>query len=370
MSSLLKEFHFCRAKKVIPEAPVNRFVLSTTHEGKIQTFPVFESYNYSYPVTKLGYFCTTKLVVFEDNNTKEEFCVGGMTIEEKLRYSRDECDKFLVEGGRVVGPQQGNQKRYAPMLHNKNCLKMCLSDNGELYFEDVIGKTVPVAVDSDKADLIAYIPNGNNTKWFICSEQFMKLCTIMQYDKHPSYQTKKNKGNGVLGLEHYLCNGNRLKPGAHRYYVSSRKQNGLPLILGDLQDLFWAQRYEELIQEHPDLYVAFARMLVYGRELCYSNIPTVGLDAPPKADSAGQAQQIEWCAPVEKLVRFMISCGWVVENFEETVRRFRGVKPEVLVGSDLKREENNAALKRLHAELEEDFEREERKMCCTELKEE
>lgn len=311
LASFLSQFRFCRVEQVFPLSKVNHFTLSPSDTGDV----IFHT---------------------APEGTNDE------------RYSVNECDNFTIKPGKAVHAL--TNREYPPeYLYNRNCLKLSFTEEG-FQLEHVVGKTIPYASKTDKADLIAYIPAGQgaravNASWFICSEQFMRLCTIVQHDKHPSYKNKKGQTVPVFQLKEWFCNANRLRPDSCRSYVLARTQNNIPLEEKDLNERFWARRTEEITSKYPDLYVAIARMVVFGEILCYSNVPTVAIDAPPKADTAGQAQQQQWCAPVEVLVKFMISCGWEIEDFEEEVKKCTGIKPAVLLGNDLKKERNNLALK-------------------------
>ncbi len=240
-----------------------------------------------------------------------------LTPEEQRKYVESIAEFRIKSGNRV--PRRPKEKDYTPdFFYSEDCVEP-IFENGEFQFALTEGpSTVPFHTPQEP-DLICFINNGDvKKKWFICSEQFMRMWTIIHFDKHPSYP-KKNQN--VYDNKKNFMSGNRLVTDSWTKYIKACQQNDTSIDANISKERFYNLRTELCGRDYIDIYAALISLAVYGDELTQSNIPTVGQGAPEKANSANQLQRKMWDVDVDSIIQTLKTCGLSMTTEEEQMRR-------------------------------------------------
>lgn len=140
------------------------------------------------------------------------------------------------------------------------------------------------------SDIICYIPTPGFPPgfwdWFICSEQFMRLWTLIMFDSHPSY-VKNGKPKTILGMKKHLTSGNRLVTDAWLRYTQACEQNEVDVNHDESVRRFYVKRHERI--PGIDSYVALVLAAVYNEKPTSENVPSLGVGGPIE-----ELQRKEW----------------------------------------------------------------------------
>lgn len=107
------------------------------------------------------------------------------------------------------------------------------------------------------------------SKWFICSEQFLRAWTLVTYPTHPSY-----KGKTEERLREWVLSGNRLATNSARKNALAYSQNGEFPDREEAEKRFFRLRVETCAKGWTHVYCAMVLMARYGEIPSGGNIPT------------------------------------------------------------------------------------------------
>jgi len=111
--------------------------------------------------------------------------------------------------------------------------------------------------------------NPRATKYFNCSEQFMRAWTAVMYDKHPALEKKGKEPQ----MRDYLMSGNRLNTNSSQKYYYAHKDHGKQVDPIEMKNRFYYLRTEGPSKKFIHAYSDLVLMVRYGVLPCYLNVP-------------------------------------------------------------------------------------------------
>lgn len=110
--------------------------------------------------------------------------------------------------------------------------------------------------------------------WMTCSEQFMRMWTLIMHDEHPTF---KKEGDA---LRRHCMSGNRLMTNSYKKWLMSHQQNRIPIGREEAQTRFYASSVEFVAKNWVHVYAALVLMARYGEIPCSTNVPQNLDDGP------------------------------------------------------------------------------------------
>ena len=166
---------------------------------------------------------------------------------------------------------------------------MCELDMEELSFKlKKIGEEVPKILVKP-GDLIAgFVVNRKDNpvyiKWFVCSEQFLRLWTLLMYGEEHQTFTKKleEESTHPMGpLFKWLMSGNRLCTNNYLKWSLASVNEGVSVDERERRKRYFRYRCEESARKYIHLYACIAMICIYETDITESNIPRT-LDSLPQ----------------------------------------------------------------------------------------
>jgi hypothetical protein len=109
-------------------------------------------------------------------------------------------------------------------------------------------------------------------KWFVCSEQFLRLWTLITYKEHGSFISLYGS-NDLEEMRRKIMSGNRLNTNAYAKWVMTCQQNALNMRGEEMEQRFNIQRTEYISKQWVHMYSAVALLALYGELPNTENIP-------------------------------------------------------------------------------------------------
>lgn len=110
------------------------------------------------------------------------------------------------------------------------------------------------------------------SKWFICSEQFYRMWTLLMYESHSSFQKAEQK---KCGPKSYWMSGNRLMTNNYlKWILGSQKKDIIPSD-EEQRQRYWHQRCEKSACTWIHVYCALVLIVRYDELPSESNVPVV-----------------------------------------------------------------------------------------------
>ncbi len=262
--------------------------------------------------------CPTKII--------SSMVSGEVSEEESRKHVERICNDFRVKSGVKIVRKKFEEDRCPEFFYSKNMVEPVLNQGRFEYVGCEKHEMVVVPFySSQEPDLICYLDDKDmytDTKWWVCSDQFMRMWTLIHFDTHRSFYRQKTKTptNTALGNKKYFMSGNRLVTDSWKKYILSCFQNNVEVDYEKSIERFYTKRTELCGQDHIDLYAALVSLAVFADDLSRSNVPTVGEGAPEKADSAREYQRKYWHIPVETIVECLEASGLVMTQEERKQR--------------------------------------------------
>lgn len=126
--------------------------------------------------------------------------------------------------------------------------------------------------------LVEYSVDGTPyyTNWFICSEQFFRLWTLIMYNNHDSF-----KIYGKDKMRERILSGNKLNTNSYLKWVLGCTQNSVNVTEKELEDKFYVQRTEYISKSYVHIYTSLALLIRFQEYPTSNNVPN-NMDNSPK----------------------------------------------------------------------------------------
>jgi len=182
--------------------------------------------------------------------------------------------------------------------------------------------------------------NGKNfaNKWFICSEQFLRLWTSIMYDDHQSFESLCKKNHSEERIKTLLMTGNRLCTNSYLKFTNTYKQNNLEIDENEQKKRFFLLRTENMSKKWNHIYCAIVLIARYGE------LPTIS-NVPKNLDTFGNPQNpslLYWSLPLSFVKNFIMNCihkdfGDVDKCYEPQPQKIEDPAPLYLTPDDIKK---------------------------------
>ncbi len=161
------------------------------------------------------------------------------------------------------------------------CPRVPISFNSGDYSELDITKTCSFEFNPRRrhkvlpqvGDLICGLVSGGSkpkfTRWFICSEQFLRMWTLLMYEDHDSF-----KGKTEARLRDFSMTGNKLCTNSFLKWMMALKDNRKQVSQEEADKRYWCLRTEYPSRQWVHVYCALVLLARWGELPCKFNIPS------------------------------------------------------------------------------------------------
>ena len=148
----------------------------------------------------------------------------------------------------------------------------CLSeDYAEIDLENLQFVKKSCTILPRTGDLVCILMNPSSdsvASWFTCSEQFMRMWTVLMFAKHPSFEARGREPR----MRERLMSGNRLNTNSFLKWKLAHEQSDIQ-IDQTASDRFVCMRTEKTSKKWIHVYSALVLMIRYGELPTTENIP-------------------------------------------------------------------------------------------------
>nr|QBK86268.1 MAG: uncharacterized protein LCMAC102_00630 [Marseillevirus LCMAC102] len=134
--------------------------------------------------------------------------------------------------------------------------------------------------------------SGVVESWFTCSEQFMRMWTVLMFQNHPSFEARGREPR----MRERLMSGNRLNTNSFLKWNLAHEQSGVQIDQEQSSDRYVRMRTEEVSRKWIHIYPAFVLMMRYGELPTNQNIPN---------NRDGGPVLTEWNLPFDFVEKFI-----------------------------------------------------------------
>lgn len=117
-------------------------------------------------------------------------------------------------------------------------------------------------------------------RWFICSEQFYRMWTLVMYDKHDSFRKAEKK---ECGSRVYWMSGNRLMTNSYKKWLWKCREAGETPGRDEKVARYWRPRTEAVATAHVHVYCAVVLLARFREQPSDENVPANRGDDSPSA---------------------------------------------------------------------------------------